>query len=115
MKDWTTIRNRYLRDALPVRLGGIAANLARMKSFSKHEKNYDVIESLITESKFFIEWTAHEAEIEAAAVLVELQIQLARWQYTLPRMWEDPIQRRTLAEQAQNWSTHILEMSGLLE
>jgi hypothetical protein len=34
MKDWTTIRDRYLHDALPIRLGGLAANLARIKSFS---------------------------------------------------------------------------------
>ena len=34
MKDWTSIRDRYLRDNLPVRLGGLAANLSRIKSCS---------------------------------------------------------------------------------
>jgi hypothetical protein len=29
MKDWTMIRERFLRDEPPVRLGGLAANLAR--------------------------------------------------------------------------------------
>ena len=43
MKDQAKIRARYLRDALPVRLGGIAANLARMKSFS----NCTVIQIII--------------------------------------------------------------------
>lgn len=114
MKDWTTIRERYLRDDFPVRLGGIAANLARMKSFSNRVENYNVVESLINESKFFIEWAAHEAEIDAAAILVDLQIQLAQWQHKLPRIWEDPNQRRAIAQQSQNWSTHLLEMSGLL-
>ena len=55
MRDLTAIRERYLRDELPVRLGGLAANLARIKSFSDHPNHCDVIESLLNESKFFIE------------------------------------------------------------
>ena len=72
MKDWTTIRDRYLRDTLPIRLGGLAANLARIKSFSHNIANYKVIESLLEESKFFIEWTANATEVNTAAELVEL-------------------------------------------
>ncbi len=48
MKDWTVIQKRYLRDALPVRLGGLAANLTRITSFSGNIANYDVVESLLT-------------------------------------------------------------------
>ncbi len=55
MKDWTAIRDRYLRDEFPVRLGGLAANLARIKSFSDHPDHRDAVESLLEESKFFIE------------------------------------------------------------
>ncbi len=115
MKDWTKIRERYLRDAQPIRLGGLAANLARIKSFSKNTGNYEVVESLLNESKFFIEWTAGEAGIDTAATLIDLQILLARWQYKLSRIWEDPIQRSHIAQQSQNWSTQVLEMSGLLK
>jgi hypothetical protein len=32
------------------------------------------VASLIEESKFFIEWTTHEAQIETAARLVELHV-----------------------------------------
>ena len=68
MKDWAAIRERYLRDDLPVRLGGLAANLSRIKSFAAHDASRDAIESLIAESKFFIEWTAAEAVWESASV-----------------------------------------------
>ena len=114
MRDWTVIQERYLRDELPIRLGGIAANLARIKSFSNNIANYEVIESLLDESKFFIEWTATDAEINIAAELVELQIQLAQWQRSLPRIWTDPIQRVRIAEQSHFWSERVLDMSGLL-
>lgn len=114
MKDWTAIQERYLRDELPVRLGGIAANLARIKSFSSHVANYEVVESLLDESKFFIEWTASDTEISIAAELVELQIQLAQWQHKLARTWIDSEQRLQLAEQSRVWSERVLDMSGLL-
>jgi hypothetical protein len=34
MKDWKAIQKPYLQDSLPIRLGGIAANLGRVKSFT---------------------------------------------------------------------------------
>ena len=114
MKDWTAIRERYLRDKFPVRLGGLAANLSRIKSFAAHDASREAVESLIAESKFFIEWTAAEAEVNTAAELVELQIQLARWQYNWARIWDDQAQRRNVAEQSAAWSQRVLEMSGLV-
>jgi len=114
MKDWTTIRERYLRDDLPVRLGGLAANLSRIKSFALNEKNKSLVENLLDESKHFIEWTAQEAEIETAAQLVELQVQLARWQLKLDQAWPDTNQRKQISEQSSLWSQQILIASGLL-
>lgn len=114
MKDWTSIRERYLRDNLPIRLGGLAANLARIKSFSDHPDHRDVVESLLDESKFFIEWTASETELEIQVKLVELQLQLAQWQHGWKDIWANPAERATVAEQAGVWSKQVLAISGLL-
>jgi len=114
MKDWTTIQARFLRDSLPVRLGGLAANLSRIRSFACHDANQNVTESLIAESKLFIEWTAPEAEVETAASLVELQIQLAVWHRDWARIWPNRERRSQIAEQSGAWANRILEMSGLL-
>ncbi len=114
MKDWTAIRERYMRDDLSVRLGGLAANLGRIKSFSGNESNRNVVESLIEESKYFIEWTAPEAEIETAAQLVELQRELVRWQFTLAQLWPDSNHRKQLAEKSNAWSKQVLTSSGLI-
>jgi len=108
------IRERYMRDALPVRLGGLAANLARIKSFSDHPDHRDVVAGMLNESKFFIEWAAPDAEPDAQAALVELQIQLARWQRAWADIWADPTRRKAVADQAGEWSKRILEMSGLM-
>jgi hypothetical protein len=114
MKDWASIRERYLRDDLSIRLGGLAANLGRIKSFSAHDTSREAVESLIDESKFFIEWSAPEAESHTAAELVELQVQMARWQHNWAKIWFDSAQRNLMAEQSSTWSKRVLELSGLL-
>ena len=115
MKDWTPIQERYLRDAVPVRLGGLAANLRRIKSFASKEASREAVASLIEESKYFIEWTARDTQLETAAQLVELQVQLARWQQKWPNIWLDIIQRQQIAEQSSMWSDRVLNLSGLLK
>ena len=114
MKDYTVIRERFLRDPLSVRLGGLAANLSRIKSFASNENNKVLVESLIDESKHFIEWTAHEAEIETAAQLIELQVQLALLQIKLNNLWLEPEQRKKISEISNAWSQQVLIASGLL-
>ena len=104
-----------MRDPLPIRLGGLAANLSRIKSFSINEASRDTVASLIDESKMFIEWTAAQAETETAAKLVELQVQLALWQLQWQKIWVDSARRAQVAEQSRLWSTQVLEMSGLLK
>jgi hypothetical protein len=115
LKDWNATRERYLRDPVPIRLGGIAANLARVKSFSTFDENSKLVEGLLEESKYFIEWTAAETDIEVAAQLAELQIQLAFWQHNWERNWTNLERRSFVVTRARLWSDRLLEMSGLLE
>jgi hypothetical protein len=114
MRDWNAIQKRYLRDALPIRLGGIAANLSRVKSFAAHDANCEAVASLLEESKLFIEWTAGEADISTAAELVELQVQLSLWQRALGEIWQNSAQRQQVASTSGKWSQRVLELSGLL-
>ncbi len=114
MRNQAAIHERYMRDSLPIRLGGLAADLARIQSFSDHPDHKDVIESMLEESRFFIEWTASEAELEKQVSLVELQHQLTRWQRSWAHIWADPARRAAVAEQAGVWSERVLGMSGLL-
>lgn len=114
MNDRAAIRERYLRDAVPVRLGGLAANLARIKSFALRGASVGAVESLLDESKFFIEWTAAETDSQVAEQLVMLQVQLARWQCGWDGIWGDTEKRRILSDESSLWSKRVLEMSGLL-
>lgn len=108
------IRARYLQDPIPIRLGGLAANLSRVAGFAKHPGHQDVVLSVLQESKLFIEWTATQLELDQTAELVGLQVQLALWDLQSRQQWQDENWRMTLADKARQWSERVLDMSGLI-
>jgi len=114
MRDWSALKSRYLQDTLPKRLGNLASNLARIKSRCTNPKNREVVESVLQESKLFIEWVAAEVEVDLAAELVELQIQLALWQYSWASIWDNELECKQIAQSAGAWSERVLNLSGLL-
>ena len=110
------IRKRYMRDETPVRLGGIAANLARIHSFSQNTQNRDVVEPILNESRYFIEWaTPYVEKLEQQVVLIDLQRMLTHWQHTWKNLWENEQERAAMIADANQWSNQVLEMSGLLQ
>ncbi|MDZ8056184.1 MAG: hypothetical protein RMX68_033195 [Aulosira sp. ZfuVER01] len=67
---------RFQGEKISTRLGHIASNLARIKSFFNIAYKEAVL-SVILETKWFIEWTAAEIEPEQTEELVNIQVQLA--------------------------------------
>jgi hypothetical protein len=114
MTDRSLRRERYLRDPLPVRLGGLAANLARVGSFSNNPIHGDAVAQLLEESEWFIEWAAPGAPVESQVALVACQRDIARWRRSWAEVWRDPARRADVAEQASAWSVQLLSISGLV-
>ena len=106
-------RERYLRDPLPRRLGGLAATLGRVSSVARKTSDPTNVAQLLEEAKYMIEWTAAEAEPEIAAELVSMQTLLNLWL----RAWDDTSQykeqRVLLSVQTKFWSDRALDFSGL--
>jgi hypothetical protein len=115
MKDRTALRERFLRFSLPIQLGNLASNLARIDAWSDDVRAQQIVEHLIDESKFFIEWAAPGAELEQQFALVDLQRRLVRWQFAWSEIWNDSARRAAVAAEARQWSNRILAMSGLLD
>lgn len=108
------LRQRFLRDPLPVRLGGLSATLARISSSAKESNSPGVVLDLLSEARYLIEWTAAEAEPEIAAELVQTQRLLTLWQKAWTNASADRHQRTLLSAQAKDWSDKTLQSSGLL-
>lgn len=108
------LRERFLRDPLPRRLGGLAATLGRISSSARKSNDPSIVSNLLDEAKHLIEWTAAEADPETAAELVRIQTMITLWQ----RAWEEsskvPNQRLLLSIQAKDWSDKALDFSGLV-
>lgn len=104
------IRQRFLRDPLPIRLGGLAADLARIASFSENPANRQAVASLLEEGKYFAEWSAPEAPLETQALLAELQVTLAVWEHR----WLNGIPNQTMRTEAQRKSDELLALAGLV-
>jgi hypothetical protein len=114
MTSQAAIRERYLRDDPAVRLGGLAANLARIRSFSANPEHQDAVLSLLEESAFFIEWTARDVELDLQLELAALQRTLIKWRAAWSDMHGVHSHRSEIAQQAGEWSQQILQMAGLL-
>ncbi|KAM3097399.1 hypothetical protein ACKFKF_20085 [Phormidesmis sp. 146-12] len=114
MRNWNQLKERFLRDGVPIRLGELASNLSRIKSFSYEESLQQAVEQMLQESKFFVEWTIGEVEANVAVELNELYAQLTRWEKDFSGLWADLDQRTEMSEQARKWSDRILERSDLL-
>ena len=114
MKDFASVKARYLRDPIPVRLGGLAADLARIGSISGNLANRGAVQVLLEEARRFIEWTAAELEAEAAGELMDLQLALTLWLHAWAHASARPVQRALLAHDALCWSNRVLALSGLM-
>jgi len=104
---------RFQRDDIPTRLGNLASNLARIKSFC-NIAHKEAVSSVVYETKWFIEWTAAEIEPEQAEELVNIQVQLAQWELDWDKIWSDHNARTQVAQLALLWSGRVLDMSGKL-
>lgn len=111
----TRVKERFLKDGRRTRLGGLAANLSRVHSFSNNVQHRAAVEDLIVESEHFIEWAAPDCDLMDMERLAQVQLELAQWRRGLSLVWDDEVERANIAELARVRSQEMLEMSGLLE
>ncbi len=113
MKDIERIRRRFLQDPIPVRLAGLAADLARISSSARRSTGTANVIEMIEENRYFIEWTAAEIPVEQASELVDIQLMLTAWKQVWPEAATNQSQRTLLSIQAKKWSDQIFGYSGL--
>jgi hypothetical protein len=127
MKNWTLIQAQYLQKSIPERLMDLADRLsqlsqsvqtiepeAKVSEAAASEAKAPGAKALVEESRLFIEWTALETGLDNAAALVELQIQLTRWQLLWSKIEADPTQHSAMQEESGQWSQRITQMSEQL-
>ena len=105
MKDVKKMRERFIRDRSPVRMGNLASDLLRLSKWIQAMHNNQAIIDLMREIAWRMEWSGNLASAE----LVEMQREICRWR----RVWPAEQARSILAFRAVHMSNRILECSGL--
>ena len=113
MKNKEKLYERFMRDPLPQRLGGLSATLGRISSSARQSTDVTQVASLLDEAKHLIEWTAADTDPEIASELVNMQRLIVLWQKAWTKMDITLEQRTLLATQAKQWSDQTLDFSGL--
>ena len=106
-------RERFLRDRVPIRLGGIASNLSRIRSFSEDPALGEAVKGVLLQTGLFIDWVAPDLDVDRQAILLDVQRLISRYRAHWDRLWPDPSERTTLGREAGHWSDRILALSGL--
>ncbi len=105
MRDLKRIRERYLRDGGPVRLGNLASSLLRLSNWVQTGRPDGAVIDLMREIAWFMEWNGDLASAE----LADMQREICRWR----RVWPLEKARSILAFRAFRMSSRVLELSGL--
>ncbi len=115
MNNREALRERFLREPIPTRLGELAAVLAHFASFSGTHAGYtEVFVRLLDEPLCYTEWTMPELDSQLQAELSEIQACLTEWQCKWESINANDLQKRMVIRQAREWSELLLKASGLL-
>jgi hypothetical protein len=106
VRDIKKMRDRYLRDKPPVRMGNLASSLLRLSQWVKNRHKEEAIIDLMREIAWFMEWSGIW-HLRTG----DMQREICRWR----RVWPVEQARSILAFRALQMSNRILEWSGLLE
>ena len=105
MRDLKRMRDRYLRDKRPVRLGNLASSLLRLSTWVRMGHQDEAVIDLMREIAWYMEWSGDLASLE----LANMQREICRWR----RIWPVETARSILVLRALQMSNRILELSGL--
>ncbi len=107
MKDLKRMRERFIRDASPVRMGNLASDLLRLNKWILMRHQDEAIVDLMRKIAWLMEWSGDLGLAE----LADMQREICRWR----RVWPIEQARHILALRASQMSNRILGWSGLLE
>ena len=100
------MRERFIRDDGPVRMGNLASNLLRLSKWVQRGHDDEAIVDLMRQIAWLMEWMGDLASPD----LADMQREICRWR----RVWPVEQTSHILALRSAQMSHRILELSGLL-
>jgi hypothetical protein len=103
--NWDLLKTQYLQVNRTTQFDSLALNLTRIQLLARSGSDELVVQHLVRESQFFIEWAVSTIDLEIdlalATELVDLQRLLSRWKLGWPELWAREECRQEMATLAQ--------------
>ncbi len=113
--DWQELRERYMRDEWPIRLGNLASTLGRVATAASNPKTLSTVPPSLRECMLFIEWNVHAMPHDILADFASMQSELGLWWKGWETAEQSPALRTLLSRRARDMSDRALELSSLLK
>jgi hypothetical protein len=109
--DFPQRREKYLKLPRSHQFGNLASDLNRVSMGLAGTGHVESLAFWIEQAKHLAEWTAVNAKPEEVEELLEIQIELEKFQQNIAILEE----RELMKTRAKTWSDRMIEHSGLLE
>lgn len=113
MKDYAPLLERYRRQPLPVRLGNLASNMARIRTMALDERTVADGATVVEESRHFADTLIADTEPAVGEELLRLRDLLDHWLAAWPGLVHVGEGRTEITEAAARWSNLLIDRSGL--
>ncbi|MFN0112115.1 MAG: hypothetical protein ACKVZH_24900 [Blastocatellia bacterium] len=111
---WEKLRERFLRDPLPVRLGELSSGLSGVKYIADQTASEKIAIFFLKEPELYLEWGFPDADSALQVELAEIRQLIAQLRENWQSVWESPAERVAVGASFEEWSQKMLDRSGLL-
>jgi hypothetical protein len=108
------IKERYLKETVPMRLGHLASDLARIASLLEMRVGPETVRTVIKEGLCFVEWTAGDVDEETRSALIEIQRSLLKIDKDLGFFAGQSQRKIEVREWLRATSGNLLQKAGFL-
>ena len=106
-------QTKFMRHSTERKLGNVAVNLNRIAAYADKPDGNEQALYFIQETKYLVDWTAPELELDGQLALQAVQRSLAKWDNHWAQIWEDSEKKNVAQQEARVMSEQILAMAGL--
>jgi hypothetical protein len=111
MTNLTYLQENFVQHSVATRLSNLATHLTQIQSLLHDPALMNLVNDLIDESRYFIEWTVPEMDIDQAAELVDLGRFLTRWLFDWEQIWSSAEVKNQIIQELGIWSERVLQIA----
>lgn len=111
VNNLTDLEQTFSQNTVDHKLRNLATHLTQIQTLSNDPASINRVHDLISESRYFIEWTVPDMDIDQGAELVDLGRFLTRWLFDWEESWSNTGVKEQIIQEVAPWPKRVLQMS----